>query len=189
MVEVSRTMRVLSEYIAGALRKRLPSEVEERGKLHLLDTLAALVSGSRLVPGQRAIDYVKGLGGTKEATVVGTRIVTSAVNAAFANGMFGHADETDDSHPASMTHPGSAIVPAALSMAERENRNGTALLRAVVLGYDVCARLTMSLNAMDLFLRGHHPPCFGDLFGAAAAAGALARLDPQRVRYMLSYTA
>lgn len=186
---VSEVTLALSSYISGALRKRLPKDVEERGKLHLLDALAAMISGSSLLPGQRAIGYVKTLGGTKEACVVGTRIVTTAVNAALANGIFGHADETDDSHPASMTHPGSAIVPAALAMAERDRRDGTALLRAVVLGYDLCARLTLSLNPMDLFLRGHHPPCFGDLFGAAAAAGALARLDPQRVRYMLSYTA
>ena len=186
---VSKVTLALSSYIARALRKRLPKEVEERGKLHLLDALAAMISGSSLVPGQRAIGYVKTLGGTKEACVVGTRIITTAVNAALANGIFGHADETDDSHPASMTHPGSAIVPAALAMAERDQRSGADLLRAVVLGYDLCARLTLSLNPMDLFLRGHHPPCFGDLFGAAAAAGALARLDPQRVRYMLSYTA
>lgn len=186
---VSEVTLALSRYISGALRKRLPKEVEERGKMHLLDALAAMISGSTLLPGQRAIGYVKTLGGTKEACVVGTRILTTAVNAALANGIFGHADETDDSHPASMTHPGSAIVPAALAMAERDRRDGTALLRAVVLGYDLCARLTLSLNSMDLFLRGHHPPCFGDLFGAAAAAGALARLDPQQVRYMLSYTA
>ncbi len=186
---VSAVTIALSRYVAGALRKRLPQEIEERAKLHLLDALAAMISGSTLVPGQRAIGYVKTLGGTEEASVVGTRIVTTAVNAALANGIFGHADETDDSHPASMTHPGSAIVPAALAMAERDRRDGTALLRAVVLGYDVCARLTLSLDPMDLFLRGHHPPSFGDLFGAAAAAGALARLNPERVRYMLSYTA
>jgi 2-methylcitrate dehydratase PrpD len=59
----------------------------------------------------------------------------------------------------------------------------------MVLGYDVGARLTLSLNAMQFFLRGHHPPCFGQLFGAAAAAGALLKLNPQGVRYMLSYTA
>ncbi len=186
---VSEVTLALSRYISGSLRKRLPKDVEERAKLHLLDALGAMISGSTLVPGQRAIGYVKTLGGTQEACVVGTRIITTAVNAALANGIFGHADETDDSHPASMTHPGSAIVPAALAMAERDRHDGTALLRSVVLGYDVCARLTLSLNPMDLFLRGHHPPCFGDLFGAAAAAGALARLDAQRVRYMLSYTA
>ncbi len=179
----------LSAYIAGALKKPLPRAVAERGKLHLLDTLAAMVSGSRLLPGACAIRYVKTLGGTKEATVVGTRIVTTAVNAALANGIFAHADETDDSHRASITHPGAGAVPAALAMAERNRASGTALLRAVVLGYDVGTRLNMSLALKVFYARGHHPPSFGQLFAAAAAAGALARLDPERVRYLLSYTA
>ena len=74
-------------------------------------------------------------------------------------------------------------------MAERHRAGGTALLRAVVLGYDVGTRLTMSLDLQAFYARGHHPPCFGGLFAAAAAAGALARLDVERVRYLLSYTA
>ena len=41
-----------------------------------LDTLAAMISGSRLPPGQRALAYVKAQGGTKEACVPGSRIVT-----------------------------------------------------------------------------------------------------------------
>ncbi len=188
-VEVSDVMKELSAYIAGALRKPLPREVAECAKLHLLDTLAAMVSGSRLVPGKRAIDYVKTLGGTREASVIGTRITTTAVNAALANGIFAHADETDDSHSASITHPGASAVPAALALAERNQHNGAALLRAVVAGYDVGTRLTMSLDLTPFYARGHHPPCFGGLFCAAGAAGVMARLDPERVRYMLSYTA
>src|SRR5262245_55511956 len=183
----SRVIRTLSTYIAGARRRPLPAEVVERGKLHLLDTLAAIVSGSRLIPGQCAIRYVKTLGGTKEASIAGTRIVTTAVNAALANGVFAHADETDDSHCASITHPGAGAVPAALAMAERHRSGGAAPLRGVVLGYDVGTRLTMSLDLKAFYARGHHPPCFGGLF--AAAAGALARLDVERVRYLLSYTA
>ena len=50
------------------------------------------------------------------------------INAALANGMLAHADETDDSHAPSLCHPGCAIVPAALAMAERERRNGAALV-------------------------------------------------------------
>jgi 2-methylcitrate dehydratase PrpD len=118
--------------------------VSEKTKHHVLDTLAAMVSGSRLLPGRKAISYVKSLGGAKEACVVGSRIVTNAVNAALANGMCAHADETDDSHAASLTHPGCGVVPAALAMAEREQRGGAALLRAVALGYDVGCRLTLS---------------------------------------------
>lgn len=187
--EVSRTMKTLSAYIAGAPGKPLPKEVMECAKLHLLDTLAAIVSGSRLIPGKRAIGYIKTLGGTSEACVIGTRIVTTAVNAALANGMFGHADETDDSHAAGLFHPGTCIVPAALALAERNRCGGTALLRAMVLGYDVGARLALAVNPLQFFLRGHHTPSFGGLFGAAAAAGAMMRLNPERTRYLLSYTA
>ena len=57
----SQVTKKLSAYIAGALKRPLPREVAERGKLHLLDTLAAIVSGSRLLPGKCAIGYVKTL--------------------------------------------------------------------------------------------------------------------------------
>jgi 2-methylcitrate dehydratase PrpD len=182
-------MLQLSAYIAQALRKPLPPAVLEKTKHHILDTLAAMLSGSRLLPGRKAISFVRTLGGPKEAGVVGSRIVTSAVNAALANGMAAHADETDDSHAASLTHPGCGVVPAALAMAEREQRGGTALLRAVALGYDVCARLTLSLDAYQFREDGHSTHSFGPMFGAAAAASALAGLKPSQVRHALSYTA
>ncbi len=182
-------MKTLSAYIASALRRPLPPAVLEKTKHHLLDTLAAMVSGSRLPPGKKAISFAKTLGGTKEASVVGSRIVTAAANAALANGMLGHADETDDSHSPSQTHPGCGVVAAAFAMAERERAGGTALLRAVALGYDVCCRLTQSLNAVEFRAAGHSTHSFGPTFGAAAAAGALARLDERGVRHLLSYAA
>ena len=144
---ISPVMRRLSSYISAAGKKPLPAAVVERTKHHVLDTIAAMVSGSRLLPGRKGIAYVKTLGGTKEACVIGSRFVTNAANAALANGMCAHADETDDSHAPSVMHPGCGIVPAALAVAEKESRSGAALLRAVALGYDVATRLTMSLNA------------------------------------------
>jgi len=182
-------MLQLSAYIAQALRKPLPAPVVEKTKHHLLDTIVAMLSGSRLLPGKKAISFTRSLGGAKEACVIGSRIVTTAANAALANGMLAHADETDDSHAASLTHPGCGIVPAALAMAERERRNGSALLRAVALGYDVGCRLTLSLDARQFREDGHSTHSFGPMFGAAAAAGALAGLKESQIRYVLSYTA
>ena len=186
---VSPVMNRLSAYIAQALKKPLPAAVLEKTKHHLLDTVAAMVSGSRLLPGRKAISYVKSLGGVREACVIGSPMLTSAVHAALANGMSAHADETDDSHAASLTHPGCGVVPAALAMAERERRNGQALLRAVALGYDVCARLTQSLDPYRFREDGHSTHSFGPTFGAAAAAGALAGLKQAQVRHLLSYAA
>ena len=186
---VSPVMQRLSGYIAQAPKKRLPAAVAEKTKHHVLDTIAAMVSGARLPPGKKAISFVRTRGGVKEAGVVATGIVTSAENAALANGMLAHADETDDSHAPSLTHPGCGIVPAALAMAEREGASGNALLRAVALGYDVGCRLTMSLNAYEFREDGHSTHSFGPMFGAAAASAALARLDERQVRHCLSFTA
>jgi 2-methylcitrate dehydratase PrpD len=186
---ISPTMRRVSAYIAAALRRPLPPMVVEKTKHHILDTLAAMVSGSRLLPGRKALGYVKTLGGVKEASVIGSNFITSAVNAALANGMLAHADETDDSHAPSLTHPGCGIVPAALAMTERERGNGMALVRAVALGYDIGCRLTQSLDAYQFREDGHSTHSFGAMFGAAAAAGALAGLQERQVRYLLSFTA
>ena len=179
----------LADYIAGAQARPLPAEVASKTGLHLLDTLAAIVSGSALHPGEIALEYVRGLGGTQESVVIGSDVVTTAVNAALANGMAAHADETDDSHMSSRSHLGCAVVPAALAMAEREGRGGEALLRAVALGYDIGARVTLALGADQLYEAGHSTHTFAPLFGAAAAAGTLARLGADQVRWMLSYTA
>lgn len=186
---VSPLTRALAAYIAAASRRALPAAVTERAKHHLLDTLAAMLSGSRLLPGRRAIEFVKTQGGVPEATVIGTDIVTSAINAALANGMHGHADETDDTYYLALVHPGCGIVPAALALAERERAGGTALLRAMVLGYDVCARMSQALGIERFRSRGHSTHSFGNIFGAAAASAAILGLNADQSRYALSYAA
>src|SRR5262245_30521393 len=179
----------LAGYMAGARDLHLPQHVAQEAKHRILDTLAAMVSGSRLQAGEMAIRFAREQGGTAEATVLATDIRTSAVNAALANGMFAHADETDDFEPVTKAHPGSHVVPAALAMAEREGRSGTELLAAVTLGYDVCCRFLLALGP-DL-VRGSHRSAEGtsSTMGAAAAAASLARLDEKGMRYALSYAA
>ncbi len=66
-------------------------------------------------------------GGVAEASVLATNFRTTAVNAALANAMFAHADETDDFEPVTKAHPGCAVVPAALAIGERERRIGHGL--------------------------------------------------------------
>jgi 2-methylcitrate dehydratase PrpD len=155
----------------------------------ILDTLAAMVSGAHLKPGEMATRYARAQGGIAEATIITTDIKTSAVNAALVNGIFAHADETDDFEPVTKAHPGCAVVPAALAMAEREGRSGMELLTAVTLGYDVCCRFLLALGA-DL-VRATHRSAEGtsSTLGSAAAAASLARLDEKGMRYALSYAA
>jgi 2-methylcitrate dehydratase PrpD len=184
---VSHLTEELAKYMAGASRKALPAHVQEKAKHHFLDTLAAMVSGGPLLPGRRAIAYARSRAGTEEALVVGTRYLTTAENAALANGMLAHADETDDSHAPSQTHPGCGVVAAALAMAEARHARGTDLLRAIALGYDIGTRFTMALNALEFREEGHSTHSFGPTFGAAAAAGSIARLNVAQMCHLLTY--
>ncbi len=179
----------LAAYMVKARERDLPPEVAREASHRILDTLAAMVSGAHLKPGEMAIRYARAQGGVPEATILTTDIRTSAVNAALANGMFAHADETDDFEPVTKAHPGCAVVPAALAMAEREGRSGTELLKAVTLGYDLCCRFLLALGP-DL-VRATHRSAEGtsSTFGGAAAAASLARLDEKGMRYALSYAA
>jgi 2-methylcitrate dehydratase PrpD len=183
-------MARLTGYIAQVQSAELPLPVLEKAKHHILDTLAAMVSGSQLKPGRLAIAYAKQQGGPPEAQVVASRIRVSAVNAALANGMLAHSDETDDSHSTGGIHPGCAIVPAALAMAERENASGKDFLRAVVLGYDVGCRTTKALGGrMALRARNHLPFSISGTMGCTAAAGSLAGLKSDQFPHLFSYGA
>jgi 2-methylcitrate dehydratase PrpD len=185
--DVTPVIAELAAYMADARRKPLPSTVVEKTKHHILDTIAAMISGTKLLPGRKAVQYARSRGGVPEATVAGTDIVTTSEVAALANGILAHADETDDSHAASQTHPGCGIVAASLAMAESQGSSGRDLLRAVALGYDVSPRFTMCLNALEFREEGHSTHSFGPTFGAAAAAGSLARLDASRMLHVLTY--
>ncbi len=179
----------LARYMVAARDRDLPPDVVREAKHRILDTIGAIVSGARMKPGEAAITFVRGQGGTPEATVITTDIRTSAINAALANGMFGHADETDDFEPVTKAHPGCAVVPAAFAVAEREGRSGTEFLRAVTLGYDLCCRFLMALGPDHV--RATHRSAEGTsaTFGAVGAAASLARLNEEQMRYAVSYAA
>jgi 2-methylcitrate dehydratase PrpD len=177
----------LARYMAQARERDLAPEVMEAARHRILDTIAAMVSGAHLKPGEMAIRYARSQGGTTEASVLTTDIQTTAVNAALANGMFGHADETDDFHPTTKAHPGCSVVPAALALGERDGSSGLELVRAVTLGYDLCCRFLNALGADHV--RQSHRSAEGtsSTMGAVGAAASLARLDEEKMRYALSY--
>lgn len=166
----------LAAYIAGSGTQPLPAQVRARAKHHLIDTVAAMVSGSMLEARPGAIAFVRELSGKEQATVVGTDMLASAESAALANGMFAHADESDDSHGASVTHPGCSVVPASLAVGEMLGASGEAFLRAIVTGYDVGTRVAAGIGGGDFMVHYHHCS-FGGIFGSAAASAALFGLD------------
>jgi 2-methylcitrate dehydratase PrpD len=183
-------MTALSTYMSAAATRALPAEASEHAKQHLLDTLAAMISGSELPPGQAAQRYIRAHGGKGDATIAGTTLAASPTDAALANGVMAHADETDDSHNASRSHPGCAIAPAALAAAEALGCDGTRFLRAVTLGYDIGTRVVLAMGGADFSYQSSLAThSIAGTFGAAAAACSIAGLDAQQMRWALDYTA
>src|SRR5437762_1376945 len=187
---VSPVMDKLSKYMSEAGERVLPEDVAEKAKHHVLDTLAAMISGSEIRPGRAAIEFVRAYGGKEVATVVASNIVCGPIEAALANGVLAHADETDDSHGPSRSHPGVSVVPAALAAGEQFGISGKHFLRAVTLGYDIGTRVTMSMGGPGYQVATHRST-HGTVaaYAAGAAAGCAAGLEAQQMRLLLDYSA
>lgn len=180
----------MSRYYARCADTALPDPVVDKTLHHVIDTLAAAISGAQLPPGRLGRAFAERQGGHGRATIVGGG-ATSEVMAAFANGMAAHADESDDSHAPALLHPGCSIVPSALAVCEGAGRSGAVLLRAVAAGYDAAVRLNVALGLHTLS-RGESNPAshlYGPKFGSAVAAGVAAGLDEERFRHLFVYTA
>jgi 2-methylcitrate dehydratase PrpD len=186
--DLSDATASLVAYAAAARRRPLPDDVREATRLHLLDTLAAIVSGSGLSAGIAGRRYALTTEGRPSGSLLGTGASSDPVSAAIANGMSAHADESDDSHETSLTHPGCGILPAALVAAELTPSSGTELENALALGYDVTGRFGEVLcDVMSPFRSSLATHAWGPLFGAGFAAGSLSRFDDARFVTLLSY--
>jgi 2-methylcitrate dehydratase PrpD len=180
-------MTRLSTYMSEAATRALPPEVVEKTKRHILDTIAAMISGANLPPGRAAIQFAKSYGGNPVSTIAASKVLCSPIEAALANGVLAHADETDDSWPNGW-HPGCNVIPASLAVGEQFGISGAHYIRAVALGYDVGARVLTALRP-GVFETHKSTHSIGGTFGAAAAAGCAASLNAQQMRWLLDYTA
>jgi 2-methylcitrate dehydratase PrpD len=184
--DISPVMAKLSTYMSEAGSRVLPDQIVEETKYHVLDTLAAMVSGSELPPGRQALRFARAYSGERIATVVASDILAGPIEAAMANGALAQSDETDDNYSAGGAHPGCAVVPAALALGETFGIDGMRFLRAVTLGYDVGMRAMKTVLAGTVLRDTHNVV---GTFGASAAAGCAVNLSSQQMRWLLDYAA
>ena len=172
MATIAQTLAAL------ATRPLEPAEAEAamRMRTYALDTLAVTLGGSTQPSSTAVARTLLAAAGKPEATIAGAGRVTSAWDAALANGAFAHALELDDDHRIAVLHPGAVVVPAALAAAEAANASGITFLRALLHGYEVTCRLGEVFRGSQ-FYHGVHPTALCGVFGAAAAAGVAIGLD------------
>jgi len=183
---ISPVMNRLSTYMSEASNRAIPDAAVQETKYHILDTLAAMVSGSQLPPGRQALRFGRAYGGEKIATIVASDMLGGPLEAAIVNGALAQSDETDDNYSAGGAHPGCAVVPAALALGETFGVAGTHFLRAVTLGYDIGMRAMKALLGRTVLRDTHN---IVGTFGASAAGGCVANLNAEQMRWLLDYAA
>jgi len=166
----------LAKFISEVHYSDLSTDVIEKTKGLLLDQLGCQLSFSQMPWCRITHDYIKDCKSEcRDSSVMFYGTKTSPENAAFANAVFGHGFEMDDTEFHSITHPGSVIIPAALAVAEADHVGGKDFITAVVLGYEAMIRIGSA--GISMMQRGYQPTAAVGPFGATAAAGKIKRLD------------
>ena len=164
--------RKLAEFCAGVSLERLPTEVIDKTKLCILDFFANVYGSLELEAVSRVVSYIRSLGGPETATALGCGFKTGIHNAAFLNGTTAEAIEAQDGLRFGGNHPGTAVIPAALAVAESLGLGGKEVVEAVVAGYEAASRPAAAMHPHHT-LAGFLPTGTCGAFGAAAAASRL----------------
>jgi 2-methylcitrate dehydratase PrpD len=169
----------LGEWIAALTPERIPSDQHRLTRLRLIDNfgLIAAARGHDAAKVLRAFaDANSGVG----ATVLVTGRPAPPAVAALVHGSLAHARDFDDTFADSVIHPGSTVGAAALAAAEAADAPFEALSTAMVVGYEVAARLG-AVAGRGFHARGFHATSVVGPIAAAAAAGHLMRLDASQL--------
>jgi 2-methylcitrate dehydratase PrpD len=177
--------RQLAQFAAELSYSDLPPPVVEKAKEFALHAWGVQLAGSTLPWSKSVYRYVRDQAGSGTCTVVNHGLKTSAVDAAFANGTFGHSFEMDDNHSRSSIKGGCALLPAGLAIGERQMSGGVDLIAAIVAGYEVMTRICLAVTPV-LMQRGYQPTATCGPFGAAVSAGKLMAFDQKAMLNAIS---
>jgi 2-methylcitrate dehydratase PrpD len=186
-MNISKTLASqLGGFYASLDFDSLPEEVVLKAKRVLVDFLATLAVGFKKGPLTPVFKhYFIGTGGVAEVTVLGMSKKLPAVNAAFFMGAVAHSVELDDGHRFGTCHPAVAVIPAALTVGERQQKSFKEVITAITKGYDMMLRIARSINPSHLN-RGFHTTGTAGVFGSAIACAHLLGMDNLDTTYCLS---
>jgi 2-methylcitrate dehydratase PrpD len=165
---------VLAQYAARFRDEPLPDEVLHHAKRAVIDWFASLYPGLD-APAVVALESALADDLDRGSARLALGRAATPRAAALIQGTAAHAAEVDDSFRDAMVHPGAATIAAALAAAQAGDADGLALLRGVVLGYEVSTRIGVVMGRPH-YKHWHNTGTMGS-FGAAAAAGSLLGLD------------
>jgi hypothetical protein len=173
--------REFAAFVANLTYEGLPPEVVDRAKGVTLQALSSALVAQDMPASRQALALMQEeeVGGGGAATVLCRGEKLTKGGAAFVNAEIIFAGGKWDTFRM-LTHPGIAILPAALVAAEITGASGKEFLTAVAAGYEVMERMAAEFIPTVMSRGFHAGPVFG-IFGAAVAAAKLQRLDADKI--------
>ncbi len=181
--------RQLAQWVAALRYEDLPPAVIDRAKGVTLHALTSVLLGSKTAAGKQAVKMVadEESGVKKGATLMVDGTLVTKGGAAYANSELALAGGKYDTFRM-LTHPNTAIIPAALVAAEASGASGKAYLTGVAAGYEVMERMAAEFIP-TVMSQGFHPgPVFG-IFGAAVAAAKVMGYSEDQVNSTIALCA
>jgi 2-methylcitrate dehydratase PrpD len=178
----------LVQFVGELRYAALSDEVRHYARRHVLDTVGVMIAGATGEVASRAEAVLAAVRPAGHVPVPGRARRADLIDAAFLGGTAAHGIELDDGFTQGSVHPGCVVVPAALALACARRSNGQALMEAIVAGYETVIAIGRACHP-DLRQRGFHPTAAVGVFGAAAAAGKLAALSPERLAHAFGLAA
>ena len=179
-------IHTLAEGGAALARHPLTASQTHHAKRAVIDWASALLPGAVEAPA-RALERALADDLDRGRAQLALGRPATARAAALINGTAAHTVEVDDIYREAIYHPGAPTISAALAAAQDVGANGAALLRAVVVGYELSTRIGAALGRAHY--RYWHSTGTVGTFGAAASAAALYGLDSQRFGHALATAA
>lgn len=177
--------RGIARFVAELKYDAIPTEVRERIKLLILDSLGCALYGAHLEWCRILQDTLGALDKDQSCGVWGTDRRLSAPHATLANGTQVQGFELDDVHRAGVLHVGAVVLPALLAIAEmRRNIDGPELLTAAVAGYEIGPRVGLCMGPEHIG-QGWHSGATVGVFSATSGAARALRLDPRKTVHAL----
>jgi aconitate decarboxylase len=177
--------RGIAEFVSRLRYEDIPTEVLERIKLLMLDSIGCALFGADL-PWSRILQETLGaVDSSTGCTVWGTDRRLSAPHAALVNGTQVQGFELDDVHRQGVLHVGAVVLPPLISIAEsRKDLSGREFLACAVAGYEIGPRVGLCMG-QEHIAQGWHSGATLGVFSAAAGAARALRLDAGRTVHAL----
>jgi 2-methylcitrate dehydratase PrpD len=170
---------LIADYVVGVRFTDLPAPVVERAKELLLFSLGAGLRGRAISAGQQAVRAALELSDGGRCSIIGERRKVAVLDAAFANSALMDVTGIKDLLEPSGVIPGHTVHPAAWAVGEWAESSGQELLTAVVVGYDVMAKLHNGLLDYDSAVPRPTKAAV-EPFGVAAVAARLLGLSREQ---------